>query len=192
MRPDLRPDHIGHFTNVLSRLFGIYAEVTLRATMARQYRVDGRFYWLSLAGIGFQVVSWTIIFLTWLYPLEMNHWMTPLGMDPSTMNHWVLTTGGMISAPGMLFVAVLGLGLISLGLIGVRMARSFQTATTRVGGLVLIISALLAYPTAWGFFAGSILMLLGGFGVLGDLASRRFASEQSDFYQRSPASSSTF
>lgn len=148
--------------------------------MAKENNVDGSFFMLSLLGIGFQLVSWVIVFLTWLYPLAMQHWMAPLGMDPSTMNHWILTIGGMLVAPSMGALAALGLSFIALGLVGLRLTQSSRRDTIRAGGLVLILSAAIAYPTAWGFFVGSILMVLGGMGVLGEIVSRERAPEQID------------
>lgn len=148
--------------------------------MVEESRVDGRFFTLSILGIGVQAASWVIIFLTWLYPLAMEHWMTPLGMNPSTMNHWILTTGGMLVAPSMQALAALGLAFIALGIIGFSLTRSSRTSTIRAGGLLLILSAVLAYPTAWGFFLGSILMVVGGMGVLGEVVSKGRAPEQVD------------
>lgn len=142
--------------------------------------VDRRFLLISTFGIGVQFIAWVIIFLTWLYPLEMTHWMTPLGMNPSTMNHWTLDTGGMFVAPSMGALAALGLLLIRLGSVGLRLARSSQRSAIRAGGLLLILSAAIAYPTAWGFFVGSALMLLRGIGVLGGIVSGSVASAQFD------------
>ena len=127
--------------------------------MVENARVRREFVLLSALGLGVHGVAWTIVFLTWLYPLGMSHWLTS-------------NLGGMIASPGMTIIAVLDLLLIALGILGVFLIGSPRSESIKAGGIFLMIAALLSAPTAWGFIVGSALLFLAGAGALGELAGR--------------------
>lgn len=57
-----------------------------------------------------------------------------------------------------IFVAII---LLGLELIGVIMMYSSDVSKVRIGSTIVLVTSLLAYPTLWGFFVGSILSLIG-------------------------------
>lgn len=78
-----------------------------------------------------------------------------------------------MAAPGMAFVAIFGILIILVGVIGIILMTSRSLNVIRYGGLFLILVALIAYPSVWGFFLGSALMILGGIGVLGEIVGKK-------------------
>jgi hypothetical protein len=51
--------------------------------------------------------------------------------------------------------------LLGLELIGVILIYSSDVSKVRIGSTIVLVTSLLAYPTLWGFFIGSILSLIG-------------------------------
>ncbi|MBO3757926.1 MAG: hypothetical protein QXS21_03100 [Thermoproteota archaeon] len=56
------------------------------------------------------------------------------------------------------FVATIVLGL---ELVGVILIYSSDINKVRIGSTIVLVTSLLAYPTLWGFFVGSILSIIG-------------------------------
>lgn len=61
-----------------------------------------------------------------------------------------------------IFVTVV---LLGLELIGVILMYSSDVNKVRIGSTIVLVTSLLAYPTLWGFFVGSIMSIIGS--VLG-------------------------
>lgn len=51
--------------------------------------------------------------------------------------------------------------LLGLELVGVILVYSSDVSRVRIGSTIVLVTSLLAYPTLWGFFIGSILSLIG-------------------------------
>ena len=50
---------------------------------------------------------------------------------------------------------------LGVAVVGVFMMSRSEVDSLRTGSVLVLIASLLAFPTAWGFFAGSLLMLIG-------------------------------
>ncbi len=50
---------------------------------------------------------------------------------------------------------------LGVAVVGVFMMSRSEVNSFRTGSVLVLIASLLAFPTAWGFFAGSLLMLIG-------------------------------
>ena len=50
---------------------------------------------------------------------------------------------------------------LGVAVVGVFMMSRSEVSSFRTGSVLVLIASLLAFPTAWGFFAGSLLMLIG-------------------------------
>lgn len=61
---------------------------------------------------------------------------------------------------------------IGIGAIGVFMVNSSEVNSVRTGSVLVLVAAVLAFPSVWGFIAGSLLMLVGGILGLTWLPSR--------------------
>jgi hypothetical protein len=57
---------------------------------------------------------------------------------------------------------MMGLILIAVGIIGIYFMKSGERRRVSVGGLLLIVASVFAFPTMFGFFLGSFLMFVGG------------------------------
>ncbi len=59
------------------------------------------------------------------------------------------------------FIAALVIGAAALGMFQAFGTTGSEVNSFRTGSVLVLIASLLAFPTAWGFFAGSLLMLIG-------------------------------
>jgi len=50
---------------------------------------------------------------------------------------------------------------LGVAVVGVFMMSHSEVSSFRTGSVLVLVASLLAFPTAWGFFAGSLLMLIG-------------------------------
>lgn len=57
---------------------------------------------------------------------------------------------------------IMGLVLIAVGAIGIHFMDSGDRRKVSIGGLLLIVASVFAFPTMFGFFLGSFLMFIGG------------------------------
>lgn len=55
---------------------------------------------------------------------------------------------------------VFGIVSIALGVYGLRLVSSTDLSKIRTGSVMLLISAIIAFPSMWGFFAGSALLFV--------------------------------
>ncbi len=51
---------------------------------------------------------------------------------------------------------------LAFGAIGLFMMNGVGVDSVRTGSILVLVGAVLAFPTVWGFVAGSLLMLVGG------------------------------
>lgn len=57
---------------------------------------------------------------------------------------------------------ILGLVIIGISFLAVFLIASEKEDSVRAGAILAIVISIIAFPTMWGFIAGSILMLIGG------------------------------
>src|SRR2546427_3589308 len=50
---------------------------------------------------------------------------------------------------------------LGVAIVGVFMMSRPEVSSLRTGSVLVLVASLLAFPTAWGFFAGSLLMIIG-------------------------------
>ena len=72
--------------------------------------------------------------------------------SPWMMSGW----GGFTWMWIPLLAATLGVAVV-----GVFMMSRSEVTSFRTGSVLILVASLLAFPTAWGFFAGSLLMIIG-------------------------------
>ncbi len=121
---------------------------------------------LSLAGLLAQIAAlvWTFLMLTFYANQGYYNWGFMGGMMGGYyggMMGWYNSPGMMSGWVGGIWLLVASL-IIVLGAIGVLKLRSSSRSTVTTGSILVLIVALIAYPTMWGFFAGSLLMAAGG------------------------------
>lgn len=51
--------------------------------------------------------------------------------------------------------------VIGLGMAGLTQMNSANLEKMRIGSILLLVAAVVAFPTMWGFGIGSVLMLVG-------------------------------
>ncbi len=71
---------------------------------------------------------------------------------------WMMSGWGGFTWTWVPFLAV----AIGIGAVGVFMMNSSEINTLRSGSILVLVGAVSAFPTVWGFIAGSLLMLVGG------------------------------
>ncbi|MGC8557946.1 MAG: hypothetical protein ACP5NC_03005 [Nitrososphaeria archaeon] len=103
---------------------------------------------VSSIGLGFQILALLIEFV--IFTLAI---FAPL-------RHTV-TYGPFIFFWSTSFV-MMGLILILVGVIGIHFMNSGERGRVSIGGLLLIVASVFAFPTMFGFFIGSFLMFVGG------------------------------
>lgn len=57
---------------------------------------------------------------------------------------------------------ILGLVIVSISFLAAFLIGSEKEDNVKAGGIIAIVISIIAFPTMWGFIAGSILMLIGG------------------------------
>lgn len=57
---------------------------------------------------------------------------------------------------------ILGLVIVSVSFLAAFLIGSEKEDNVKAGGIIAIVISIIAFPTMWGFIAGSILMLIGG------------------------------
>ncbi len=121
---------------------------------------------LSVAGLVVQIVSlvWTFSMLLFYSGQGNYNWGFMGGMMGGYYNGmmgWYNSPGLMGGWEGGIWLLIAGL-IVVLGAIGVLKMRSNRRSSVTTGSILVLITALIAYPTMWGFFAGSLLMAIGG------------------------------
>jgi flavodoxin len=81
---------------------------------------------------------------------------------PNDVSAWLSANIAPIT-PSALWSLVIAftIGIFVIGLVGLYWLRSNRTTRIRFGAALVLVSAVLAATTAWGFGIGSLLMLVG-------------------------------
>ncbi len=139
----------------------------MQSTMAERPTTP---FGLSLAGLAISAIAGLLIALAELgmfgsfgYGSMMGgmmggYWGPGNGMMMSGYGPWMMSgwgTSAWVWAP--ILVASLGLATV-----GVFMMNSPQTSSFKTGSILVLIGAVLGFPTAFGFIIGSVLLGLGG------------------------------
>ncbi len=107
---------------------------------------------LSVIGIALQVVAGIFMISTMLYTPFSGPWM--MWGEMSSSLTW---SGG-----GAEMWTVLATMMALVGILGVLWMNSSHPYRVRTGATLVLIAAVLAFPTMWGFMVGSLLMFIGG------------------------------
>lgn len=112
---------------------------------------------LSLIGLALQAVGATFSTYVMFYGWSFGSWGPGMMMGP-----WMM--GGPWSAgfPWSPFSAVFAVAVIALGVMGVLWMNTTDLSRVRTGSTLVLIASIIAFPTMFGFFLGSLLMLIGG------------------------------
>lgn len=70
---------------------------------------------------------------------------------------WVMSGSGWFT---WMWIPILAVP-IAVGAVGCLMLNRSELQSVRTGSVLVFIAAILAFPTAWGLFVGSLLMLVG-------------------------------
>jgi hypothetical protein len=114
-------------------------------------------FWLSLAGLAIQGIS--TVMIAAMYPLFQGF----RGM----MGYYGGMMGGYYGAYSTGWYGWMGLSLVVavvalvLGILGVVWMNSSIIGRVRNGSVLVLIAAVVAFPTMWGFWIGSVLMFVG-------------------------------
>ncbi len=74
------------------------------------------------------------------------------GYSPWGMSGW----GGFT----WIWVPILAIAM-GIGVLGVYFMNSVEVSNVRMGSVLVLVASVLAFPTAFGFIAGSLLMIIG-------------------------------
>jgi hypothetical protein len=119
-------------------------------TMNPEDRPSGAFL-ISATGFAFHVAAFAILIILVAIPtLFWNGNAIWMGGPPwPSMAGWVLL---------WLASAVV---VVVMGLLGVLMMNSPSVSRVRAGSVIVLLVAIIAFPTLWGLFIGSLLMFIG-------------------------------
>ena len=113
-------------------------------------------YALSVVGVGIQVLAAIMMVPMGLW--MWNAWSGMMSMMGARgTNFFLPLNGGSIAGWIGLSVAV-----IVASIIGIFWMNSSNLERVRTGSTLVLIASLLAFPTMWGLFIGSLLMFIGG------------------------------
>ena len=120
------------------------------------FRVSPAAYWLSVTGMIFQGISAVLIVSMFLFFVPSTGMMGGFYwgmMGPYARIPWF----GWMSGVWLITLAV----VIGLGIFGLMWMGSRDAERIRGGAIMVLIAAVVSFPTMWGFGVGSILMLVG-------------------------------
>ncbi len=112
-------------------------------------------YMLSLVGLVFQIVGGImVVFMASYWNWGWYGWYGHMGGYmmagmPFSPAYWINIS--------ILFLII----VVSLGIVGLMWMNSKNIERVRTGSILVLVASLVAFPTMWGFFVGSILMLIG-------------------------------
>ncbi|MFQ5837650.1 MAG: hypothetical protein ACE5HJ_02570 [Thermoplasmata archaeon] len=106
---------------------------------------------LSTIGLAFHIAAFAVIIIV------------------ATLLSGAVTSGFPSTGPGFMVAmltwfllwVVAGLIIVALGVVGVSMMNSASVDRVRVGSVIILLVAILGFPTFWGFVIGSLLMFVG-------------------------------
>jgi len=121
-------------------------------------------YTLAMVGVAFQAIAALFVILKaalsttvgigwytmppdWMAPWGMGYWMQGL---PYT-RHPILAVVWAVSA----------IVIFALGIYGAVLMNSTNIGRVRMGSVMVLVVSMIAFPTMWGFFTGSLLMFVG-------------------------------
>ncbi len=141
--------------------------------------VNSLAFGLSLAGLVIQGASALWMSMMFLFFYNPSYGFYGRGITGGgMMNGYYRGMMGSYYSPGMIFgwmggtLLVVSALVIALGAIGVLQLRSSDTNKVTTGSILVLIAAVIAYPTMWGFGIGSLLMGVGA--ILGLTSSRNW------------------
>lgn len=118
---------------------------------------------LSAIGLALQVVAgyFAFAFRPWYGFWYMGPWMMGRYYGGPYAYY------GAPYFPALVYVALVAV-VIALGLTGVLLMAGRGAERVRAGSVLVIVAAVIAFPTMFGFIVGSLLILVGGLlGLLG-------------------------
>ena len=84
------------------------------------------------------------------------------GYGPWMMVSWMIGHTFSNNAVWALMLVISAFGVIGMGIYGAFMMNSSDVVRVRLGATLVLIAAVIAFSTMWGFLLGSLLMLAGG------------------------------
>lgn len=116
-------------------------------------------YVLAVVGVALQLVAaLVLICAVFFFQFFSEGWWGYRMMGPWMMRGW----GG--HSFGYVWVSVwigIMIAVIGLGAYGAVLMNNADIANVRAGATLVLVSSVIAFPTMWGFFVGSLLMFVG-------------------------------
>jgi len=114
---------------------------------------------LAIVGVALQVISaLVLVYVVFFFAPFIEGWWGYKIMGPWIMQHrnayslgyvWVSVWMGVMTA------------VIGLGAYGTFLMNSVDIEKVRTGATLVLVASVVAFPTMWGFFIGSLLMFIG-------------------------------
>ncbi len=121
-------------------------------------RVNPAALWLAAVGVGIQSLAVLMIVAVFgAFPAYGSGMLGIMGHYGGMMGQYY---GSGTYGWAWLWLAI-ALAAIAVGVVGVLLMNSEDPGRLRSGAVLVLFSAVLAFPTMWGFGAGSILMFIG-------------------------------
>jgi hypothetical protein len=116
-------------------------------------------YMLAMVGVALQLIAaLVLICAVFLFQSSSEEWWGYKMMGPWMMRGW----GGY--SFGYIWVSVwIGtmVAVIGLGAYGTLLMNNVDINNVRIGATLVLVASVIAFPTMWGFFVGSLLMFVG-------------------------------
>ncbi len=121
-------------------------------------RANPAAFWLSAAGLGIQALAvLMIVTMFGAFPAYGSGMFGMMGFYGGMMGQYY---GSGAYGWAWVWMAV-ALVAIAVGAVGVLLMNSEDTGKQRGGAVLVLFAAVFAFPTMWGLWIGSILMLIG-------------------------------
>jgi hypothetical protein len=116
-------------------------------------------FMLAIAGVTFQLVA--ALFL--VYILFFSEAIMEKMWVYGRMWSWMMHRGDsyVVSIVWITFWIAIMIAVVGLGAYGAVLMNSSSIENVRTGATLILVASIIAFPTMWGFFIGSLLMFIG-------------------------------
>jgi len=115
---------------------------------------------LVLAGVAVQGVA--LFLLLMLLAFFSPFYSGFQGYGPWMLVSWMIGHAFSNNAVWALMLVISAFVVVGLGVYGAFMMNSSDVVRVRLGATLVLVAAVVAFSTMWGFLIGSMLMLVGG------------------------------
>lgn len=124
-----------------------------------QERRPSAVYTLALVGVVFQGLGLALSIMFLWVPLGVMDFGGMMGGLEGTMG-WPIGVNWLYGI-GVVWIAIAAV-VLGLAVYGLKLVASVDPHNVRQGSIMLLVVSIVAFPTMWGLFIGSLLMFIAG------------------------------